>query len=153
VTMSQERNLVPFLQSGFNEWIARYSPDGRWIAYQSDETGKYEIYVRFADGSGGKWQISNTGGTVPLWTADGKELLYTSLDRKLVAARINGSGSTMVVDSLMTLFDLESRGIVGGNIVDMSPDGQSFLGRVSDVRGVASPITMVVNWDERLEKQ
>jgi Tol biopolymer transport system component len=152
VTMGTERKLVPFLQSGFNEWVGRYSPDGRWIAYMSDETGKYEIYVRFTDGSGGKWQISNTGGTVPFWTADGKELLYTSLDRKLISARINGSGSTMVVDSLGTLFDLESRGIVGGNIVDMSPDGQTFLARVSDVRGVASPITMVVNWEEQLEK-
>ncbi len=153
VTMNTDRKLTAFLRSGFNEWIARYSPDGRWIAYQSDETGKYEIYVRFADGSGGKWQISNTGGTVPFWTADGKEILYTGLDRKLVSARIDGSGATMVVDSLTTLFDLESRGIVGGNIVDMTSDGQSFLARVSDVRGVASPITMVVNWDEQLEKR
>jgi Tol biopolymer transport system component len=153
VNMSGERDFAPFLQTGFNEWLGKYSHDGRWTAYQSDETGKYEVYVRFTDGSGGKWQISNGGGNVPFWSADGGELVYTTLTRNLVVAHVKGAGSTMIVDSVRTLFDYESRGIVGQSILDISPDGQSFLALVSDAQGVLSPITLVVNWDKQLEKQ
>ena len=153
VTMSGERKASPFLQSGFAEWIGKYSPDGRWIAYQSDETGKYEIYVRFTDGSGGKWQISNSGGTYPFWTNGGREIIYTTPDRKVVSARVNGSGQTMVVDSLMVLFDLETSGIVGGNPLDVTRDGQAFIARISDSRRVMSPITLAVNWDAEIEKK
>ncbi len=152
VTMSGERKQAPFLKTAFNEWVGAYSSDGKWVAYQSDETGKYEIYVRSADSTGGKWQISSAGGTNPYWSADGREILYNSLDRKLVSVHVDGRGSTMVVDSLSTLFDFESKGIVGGNLSDMSPDGRSFLARVSDSRGVVSPITLVVNWDKELER-
>jgi eukaryotic-like serine/threonine-protein kinase len=153
VATTGDRKPVPFLKTSFNEWRGRFSPDGRWLAYQSDETGKYEIYVRFADGSGGKWQISSGGGGVPLWGPDGREILYSSLDRKLMCAYVDGSGSTMAVDSLGTLFDFESRGIVGTTLADISPDGKSFLASVSDSRGVVSPITLVVNWDRELEKR
>jgi serine/threonine protein kinase/Tol biopolymer transport system component len=152
VPMSGERKQVPFLKTAFNEWVGEYSRDGKWVAYQSDETGKYEIYVRSADNAGGKWQISGAGGTNPLWSADGRELLYSSLDRKLVSAHVDGSGPTMVVDSLSTLFDFESTGIVG-SVGEMSPDGRSFLARVSDLKGAVFPITLVVNWDKELEKQ
>jgi Tol biopolymer transport system component len=153
VDMSGEREFVPFLQTGFNEWIGKFSPDGRWAAYQSDETGRYEVYVRFTNGSGGKWQISNGGGNYALWVAGGKEIVYTTLSRNLVVAHVNGTGSTMIVDSVQTLFDYESRGIIGGTILEMSPDGQTFLALVSDARGVLSPITLVVNWDMQLMGQ
>jgi len=152
VPMGGDRKAEPFLKTEFNEWVGKFSPDGRWIAYQSDETGKYEIYVRFTDGSGGKWQISNTGGTAPSWTKAGREIIYTTPDRKVVSASVDGRGATMVVDSLTVLFDLESSGISGGNPMDVSPDGQTFLANVSDTRGVVSPITLVINWDAEVEK-
>ncbi len=150
--MSGNRTLIPYLQTGFNEWVGRYSPDGRWLAYQSDETGKYEIYVRASDGSGGKWQISAGGGNNPHWPSDGKEVLYSSPDRKLVLAHVSAGGAGVVVDSLSILFDFESKGISGGNLLDASDDGQMFVARVLESRGILAPITLEVNWDKELAK-
>ena len=152
VQMSGGRALLPYLQTGFNEWVGKYSPDGRWLAYQSDETGKNEIYVRAADGSGGKWQISAGGGNGPSWPSDGQGILYNGPGRKLVLAHVSAGGTGMIVDSLSTLFDFESRGISGGGIFDASADGQMFVARVAESRGMLAPITLEINWDREIAK-
>jgi eukaryotic-like serine/threonine-protein kinase len=148
-----DKKPIAFLHSEFNEGRGRFSPDTRWIAYQSDETGRNEIYVRLTDGSGGKWQVSTTGGVTPFWLAGGREIIYSSNDRKLMGAKVNGAGATFVVDSIHTLFDYESRGIVGSSIEDVSPDGNGFLAQVTELRQASPPITLVVNWDEELKKK
>jgi Tol biopolymer transport system component len=150
--MSGTRTLVPFLQTEFNEWIGRYSPDGRWLVYQSDETGKNEIYVRSSDGSGGKWQISAGGGTTAYWLSDGKRILYVSLDRKLIVAHVSAGGAGVIVDSLSTQFDFESKGIAGGNLLGTSADGGMLVARVQESRGVLAPITLELNWERDLDK-
>ena len=68
-----DRKAQPFLRTPFNEGAPRFSPDGRWLAYVSDESGRYEIYVQPYPGPGGKWQISTEGGTEPLWNRNGRE--------------------------------------------------------------------------------
>src|SRR5262249_51050415 len=78
-----DRKPFPYLQTQFNEGNqgARFSPDAKWVVYSSDETGKYEVYVRpFPDANGGKWQISSEGGFEPFWSRDGKEIFYSNYD-------------------------------------------------------------------------
>jgi Tol biopolymer transport system component len=92
--MFGDRKPLACLQTEFNETHARFSPDGRWVAYVSDESGRAEVYVQSFPATGGKWQISSGGGDEPLWRRDGKELFYVAADGKLMAAEVNQSAST-----------------------------------------------------------
>jgi len=78
--------VEPFVKTAFNERHPEFSPDGRWVAYASDETGRYEVYVRPFPGSGGRWQISNSGGALPVWSRKGSELYYLESDHMMVVA-------------------------------------------------------------------
>jgi serine/threonine protein kinase/Tol biopolymer transport system component len=147
-----DRKPVPFLQSEFREGSGAFSPDSRWIAYNSDETGRWEVYVRALDGSAGKFQISIDGGGGPVWSADGKNIFFQSIDRKAMAASVKVVNSTVVVDSIHAMFDFDSRGIIG-LYSDISRDGRSVLATIGDARATTPPITMIVNWEEELKKQ
>ena len=83
-TITGGRKPQPFLRTQFNEMQATFSPDDRWVAYMSEESGRYEVYVQPFPGPGGKWQISTNGGTVPVWAPNGRELFYMS-SRKLMS--------------------------------------------------------------------
>jgi eukaryotic-like serine/threonine-protein kinase len=124
----------------------RFSPDGRWVSYQSTESGQAEIYVRPFPELGGQWQISAGGGTAARWRPDGKELYYISPDRKLMAASIAVQGNTLVPGPPLALFQTD---IAIGNRsqYDVAPDGR-FLINVSLDRNAAasSPITLLQNW-------
>src|SRR4029453_15396759 len=89
-----DQKATPYLQNKFSEAQARFSPDGRWVAYTSNESGSFEVYVQSFPPSGGKWQISTNGGSQPQWRHDGKELFFLGLDRKLTAVEVNGGEST-----------------------------------------------------------
>jgi eukaryotic-like serine/threonine-protein kinase len=84
--LNGDKKLTPFLQSPANESGAVLSPNGKWLAYQSDESGRYEVYVTAFPGPGGKWQISNGGGGFPSWSVDGKQLYYTAGDKLMLVA-------------------------------------------------------------------
>ena len=86
--LSGERQPRPFLQNRFDEAEGQFSPDGRWIAYVSNETGRIEVYVQPSAGPGGKWQVSTGGGEQPKWRGDGKEIFYLSAG-KLMAVDVN----------------------------------------------------------------
>ena len=85
-----DRKPFPYLQTEFNESYGRLSPNGRWLAYTSDETKRAEIYVQTFPTPGGKWQISTNGGFSPVWSRDGKELFYIGSDQKLMAVEVIG---------------------------------------------------------------
>jgi serine/threonine protein kinase len=129
---------------------ARLSPDGEWLAYDSDETGTREVYVQsFPRASVGKWQISKHGGTEPKWRRDGKELFYLGPDQRLMAVRIRTS-SRFEADRPVPLFEAPpvvagSNTLGLGNRYDVAPDGQRFLFNAPD-SGSSKPITVVVNW-------
>ncbi|HLF13616.1 MAG TPA: protein kinase [Bacteroidota bacterium] len=150
--LTGDRKPIPFLRTEFREGLGSFSPDGRWIAYMSDETVRWEIYVRALDGSAGKWQISIDGGVAPRWAGDGKTIYFGSADRKAMAAAVRVVNSAVVVDSIRTLFDYDSRSIIGG-YSDITPDGRRVLARIGESRLTTPPITMVVNWNEELKKQ
>jgi serine/threonine protein kinase len=148
--MTGDKKPYPFLETEFSEWLGSFSPDSRWIAYQSDESGRYEIYVRPFQGSEGKWQVSTAGGFYPLWRHDGRELYYVSADRKLMAVDISQSGSTFQAGTPHVLFDTDVKG--QGDVQAVTPNGQRFL--LSVTPGASSvPITVVMNWDSELGKK
>jgi len=146
-----DRKPSPFLQTESNELYPCFSPDGRWLAYVSDESKQNEVYVRPFSGPGGKWQISTAGGTRPRWRRDGKELFYLSNDNKLMAVAINATVSTIEVGDVRPLF--QTHAITVANNYDVSGDGQRFIVN-SIVEGqAASSITLVVNWTAELKKK
>jgi Tol biopolymer transport system component len=129
------------------------SPDGRWLAYDSDETGTFEVYVRpFHGTSDSKWQISSDGGIEPKWRRDGKELFYLSSNHRLMAVRIRVT-PTFKADPPTALFETAALGthlaIIGRNQYDIAPDGKRFL-ISAPARGSSKPITVVVNWPATL---
>jgi len=132
----------------------QFSPDGRWVAYQSDESGQFQIYVR-AFPSGGKWQVSTDGGFKPRWRQDGRELYYISPDRKLMVVSIE-PGTEFRASSPRELFQTRIAGpLVWGirfNYAVEPPDGKRFL-IVTDT-GQARPasFTVVTNWQQNLKR-
>ena len=117
-----------FLNSPFSEMTPAFSPDGHWLAYQSDESGNFEVYVRPFPGPGGKWQISTAGGVFPKWSRNSRELFYATQDNKVMASTYTASGDSFHADKpqLWSPGQLSSTyGVVAYNF-DPHPDGKRF---------------------------
>ena len=154
--LTGERRPRPVLQTAFDEFQGTFSPDNRWIAYVSDETGKREVYVQGFPVSTGKWKISEDGGDQPLWRRDGKELFYLSLGGQLTAVSLTAGSSTFEAGSARALFRLSrpQSGMFGtGRWYDAAADGQRFL--VADPReGETSvPVNIFLGWAAQLGKK
>ena len=145
------RKPSPLLQTPFNELRGRFSPDGRWVAYVSNETGSNEVYVTHFPGPAGKWPISSGGGDYPRWRADGRELFYLARNGTLMAAAVNGQGADFDVNGARPLFDVHP-GTGGGYPYDVSADGQHLLVNTIVEATALPPITLVVNWAAGLRK-
>jgi Tol biopolymer transport system component len=117
----------PFVSSAFDERGPAFSPDGRWLAYQSNESGSLEVYVRPFPGPGGKWQISTGGGLLPKWSRNGKELFYRTLDSEIMAVTYTASGDSFRADKpqLWSPGQFTDRGLGVYNF-DLHPDGKRF---------------------------
>lgn len=144
-----DRKPVPYLQTRFNEYLGCFSPDSKWIAYEPDESGRPEVYVQAVPASSAKYQISTTGGTLPVWRRDGKELYYVGPHRKLMAVSIK-NGTTIESGTPGSLFTLRS-----SQAFTPSRDGQRFV--VVEPAGgeeaeAAPPVTVVLNWQADLKK-
>jgi Tol biopolymer transport system component len=148
--LSGDRKPRPFLQTQFNEGPAQFSPDGRWVAYRSDESGRNEIYVVPYPGPGGKWQISSAGGNLPRWRRDGQEIFYIAPDNKLVAAGVKGESGNFEVGVVKPLFQTRATGL--RQEYDVSADGQRFLVITAQEEAASAPITVVLNWTAGLKK-
>jgi hypothetical protein len=130
--------------SAFTEGWMEVSPDGRWIAYMSTESGDEQLYVATFPEFKGKWQVSTDNGDRPRWRADGKELFYLDRDDNIMVAEVDGSGSTFRVGKISTLFKIDAAR--PGNIYDVWGDGQRFIVNTSRSTGSESNITLVQNW-------
>ena len=149
--LSGDRKPVPFLNTQFNEGFGQFSPDGRWVAYRSNESGRNEIYVAPFPGPGGKWQISTAGGDRPRWRHDGTEIFYLAPDNKLMAAAVNGKGASFEVGAVKPLFR-DARRDRSALSVRVSADGQRFLINTAPEQAASAPITVVLNWTAGLKK-
>jgi len=147
-----DRKPFPFLESEFNEASGEFSPDGHWLAYASDETGKYEVYVVPFPGGSGKWQISTGGGSQPKWRGDGRELFYLAPDNRVMAVDIAAGGSTFHAGIPHPLFQASPAvtGIIG-RVYDGSADGKRFI-FASGGAASSQPLTLVVNWAAELKR-
>ena len=167
LSMEGDRERTPLLQEEYEEQEPQISPDGRWIAYASNESGRQEIYVRSfpAVETGGRWQVSNNGGISPLWSRDGKELFYRSGDATMVVP----------VETDPTFKPLNPKVLFSGTYYtlpdvpglqlaqtpwDISPDGKRFL-MMKEVEAtddgsaaeIPRKINIVLNWDEELKER
>ena len=141
-----DRKPVPILVAPFVEIQPVFSPDGRFIAYSSSESGRAEIYVQTFPDGGGRWQVSNSGGTDPSWRGDGKELFYRTPDQKLMGVEIRIAGSDLQAGIPRALFPISIRGGNARNKYVVSADGQRFLIDAPLGRESLSPTTVVLNW-------
>jgi Tol biopolymer transport system component len=142
----------PVVRTNADERSAQFSPDGKWIAYQSDESGHFEIYVQPFPGPAGKFQISTNGGAQMRWRRDGKELFYIDLNDQLVAVPIQfaSDGQSVQVGATVPLFTTHVGGAVQQNPAvlrqyEVSPDGQRFLMNTV-VDAPSPPINVILNW-------
>lgn len=143
-----DRKPFPFIQGGFDARQARFSPDGRYIAYASDESGDYEIYVQTFPEQGGKWQVSTGDGRYPEWRRDGKEIYFVSAG-KLMTVGVDTTGSQFQAGTPKPLFEEHFGGgsaINPNAIYRVSADGQRFLAVTTAGQQGPSPITVVLNW-------
>jgi len=139
----------PVVKTPFNETAAVFSPDGRWIAYQADESGRFEVYVRPFSGSGAKHQISTDGGTEPVWSPDGRELFFRNGD-KMMVVNINPDPEFNVSKPNLLFRGWYSTDRIAANY-DISPDGQRFL-MIKGEQTAATQIKVVLNWAEELKR-
>jgi serine/threonine protein kinase len=146
------RHPKPFLHAEFDERQGHFSPDGRWVAYCSDESGRYEVYVEGFPTPGGKRQISINGGTDPEWRRDGKELFYLRTDHELMAVEVK-SGSAFESDVPKALFETQvlTAGVTFLSHYVVSSNGQRFLLAFQE-ETKSEPINIVVNWTAELPK-
>ena len=148
----------PFLKSTFNDQAPSISPDGSWLAYQSNESGKNEVYVRAfppsATSSGGKWQVSNNGGVLPHWSRSGHELVYQSADQ-LMTVSYTVNGTTFIADKPRVW--IASLSGAPGNGWDLAPDGKRVVALIPESTAKAPPpeheIVMLQNFADELRRR
>ncbi len=147
-----DATLRPYLRTRFNESWGRFSPEAspRWVAYQSDETGRYEVYIQAFPEPQGKFQISTGGGQYPQWGAGGRELFYLSLDYKLMVVSVKLGADSVEPSTPRELFPLPAVD-TGQSPYDTAPDGQRFLVRAAPGEA-GQPLTVIVNWPALLKK-
>jgi Tol biopolymer transport system component len=163
LSLSNDRRATPWAQTPFNENQGVVSPDGRWIAYFSNETGQTEVYVRPFPSGAGKWQVSKDGGGFPIWRGDGRELFYTTRQGTAIAAvDIKAGAASLEAGRIKTLFEERTRltNPGGGGThpftnYAVSPDGQRVLiARAATREGDSGPaaIAVVANWAADIKK-
>ena len=146
----------PFARTGSGKRNGQFSPNGHWIAYDSDETGSYQVYVQAFSGEerphGAKWQISISGGSQPRWRSDGREIFYIGTDRKLMSVEVSEPNSTFQAATPQTLFDA---GVLAINdfsfVYDVAPDGKRFLLVTPANQDRAAPLSILTNFRAQLK--
>lgn len=137
---SQQARIIQF----------RLSPDGRWLAYSSTESGREEVYVTHFPSGAGKWQVSQTGGTFPAWRLDSKEIFFIGTDGSIHAAGVNAKSEEFELGPIRALFQVSYIAPMG-NPYDVSPDGQRFVFATLP-ESVSTPLVLVTNWTADLKK-
>jgi eukaryotic-like serine/threonine-protein kinase len=148
-----DRKPFAYIAAPGNQQYAQFSPDGRWVAYASDESGQMEVYVAPFPWTGAKWQVSSHGGGFPRWRRDGKELFFDQLGgSNIFAAEVNGHGSSFEVGEVRPMFRLNN---ISPNTAPaqyaVTSDGQRFLQITTGDTG-RLPLTLIQNWTAALKK-
>jgi Tol biopolymer transport system component len=154
VTVSGDRQPESFLSTPFNEIQGRFSPNGRWMAYASDESGRFEVYVRPFPVADGLSPVSLAGGMQPEWRRDGKELFFISADGQMMAVDVTTDGPTFTAGVPHPLFEVlaqEARAPYPSDYA-VTADGQQFLVNTVVDQPSRPALTVILNWPEELKK-
>jgi serine/threonine-protein kinase len=150
------RRIKSLIATSANERNGGVSPDGRWLAYESDSSGQFEIYIKpFPDVDGGLWKVSTAGGTRPLWASNGQELFYVAPDGAIMTARVHPRGAAWNAESPANLFGgpYATGAPSSGRNYDVSADGTRFLMVKEPANQAVEPYIVVVqNWFEELKR-
>ena len=149
--LTGEKKPIEFLSTNFYEYNAKFSPNMKWIAYQSDESGKYQIYIAPFDGKSGKWQISVEGGTDPKFVQNGKKVYFISLNNKIMSVDLNESATTISPGEPREIFSHQTENI--SNVYDFYQSGDKVIAGISLGDDAYVPITFVTNWQKELESK
>jgi serine/threonine-protein kinase len=147
--VNDDKRTEPFLQTPYNEGAARFSPDGRWISYVSDETGRPEIYVRPFPGPGSKWRISSDGGTEAMWSRDGREIFFRD-GYKMYAVDID-TRSAFRPGKPRLLFERRYTKAIWSAVYDVAPDGRFIMHLESEESSAEPQVNVIVNWMDLLD--
>ena len=139
-----DRKLENILASDFTERWGAFSPNGKWIAYSSNESGKFQVYITPFHGGSGKWQISIDGGAFPVWMDHGKKIYFFTRDNKIFAADINESGTSLSPDKPYLVFSISNPNI---GLYEIDPSGKYVLGSIPDNKKAPSQLSLVTNWN------
>jgi Tol biopolymer transport system component len=150
--MTGDRTPVPFLKTRFNESHGTFSPDSKWLAYVSDESGHEEVYVQSILASGPKWQVSDRGGGFPRWSRDGRELFYVAPDGKLMMASVRTLPGALEFGSPVALFRMVDPQGAFAYPYDVAPDGRILALAPTGGAGDTPSMTVIVNWEAGLKK-
>ena len=157
--LSGDRKPIPFVKTPFRDYGGQISPDGRWVAYASNEGGRFEVYVTPFSAPDVKWPVSTAGGRGPLWGRDGNELFFAaSPNFTLTAVAVNGKGASFEIGEAKPLFDLPIPMFAGPSNsyrlrYDVTADGQRFLvNTISASASTSNEINVVLNWTSDLER-
>jgi eukaryotic-like serine/threonine-protein kinase len=143
-------NIRSVLQASFNLTGPHFSPDGRWLAYSTDESGRREVYVQPFPGPGGKWMISAEGGESPRWAHNGREIFFFAGD-KLMSVDVE-TQPAFKAGTPRALF--QAAGYLGYGNYDVAPDGQHFLMiKQEDISTSPKELNIVLNWSEELKRR
>jgi Tol biopolymer transport system component len=146
-----DQKFEPLVQTPFSERSPAFSPDGRWLAYVTNESGRDEVYVQAFPGPGGRSQVSTDGGVTPVWARNGREIFYRNGD-KMMAVPIESSGQTLQPGTPVPLFEKRYLYSTGDQYYDVSSDGQRFVMLKQDAGNVARSIVVVQEWTRELER-
>ena len=151
VTLGEAGETAPYLTTSASEFAGRFSPDGRWVAYSSDESGRSEIYVQAYPAGGAKLRVSRAGGVWPEWSPNGREVYFVAPDNRLMAATVTDLGSTLATGSAAALFNAPP--LAGSNLLSQYrreyaawDNGQRFLFNAVVPEKTPPTITVVQNW-------
>ncbi len=147
--LTGDQKPYAYLETTFTEGLSRISPDVHWLAYTSDESGKFEVYVSTFPKGGSKWQISNGGGLNPIWSKDGKQLYYRGADNHLMVVPLTFSGSSVQPGAPRQLFLFNT--VFGWGQYDVARDGRVLVHSLGEEK-FAAPISFVENWTATVRK-
>jgi hypothetical protein len=153
---------VVLLQTPANERSPALSPDGRWMAYYSDESGPYQIYVRAFPDKGGKWQISNSGGIYPMWSRTGHELFFETTDNRIMVAPYTVKGDSFAADKPLLWSERKLAGVTAGAAagsrnVTIAPDGKRFAALMPaaapETEHAQNQVVFLLNFSDELRRR
>ena len=150
--LTGDGKLFSYLNAPYANAGGELSPDGRWLAYVSNESGRSEVYVTAFPEAKGKWQVSSSGATSPRWRSDGRELFFSQIDGILMAAEVTAGKDSFTFASVKPLSDRRVFQNNYSSTYDVFPDGQRFVMTAIKPEGIHAPLTLVTNWRAELKK-